>query len=150
MINYIDIDVWQNSIVFIVEPTLQEFDRFYYNNTIRMSDEEYKAMRDDIKDPRSCMGYTIVISDGGLVIFLREAYKFLFSAHEILHACLKMLMKRGVTIDEDSEPLAYTIGLVTDWYVRWICEERKMLTFVPADMVKDEYKRKIGYKEEKK
>ena len=32
----------------------------------------------------------------------------------------------------------------------WICEERKLLTFVPADMVKDEYKRKIGYKEEKK
>ena len=148
MIDYIDIDVWQNSIVFIVETTLQEFDRFYYDNTRRLTDDEYKEMREDIENPHSCMGFTILVNDGGLVIYLREAYTFLSSAHEIFHAVNKMLLKRGVHIDEDAEPWAYTIGLVTDWYVKWICRERKLLTFVPVDMVKQEYLDKINYKAE--
>lgn len=139
MINYLDIDVWLNSIVFIVEPTLEEFDRFYYDNTRRMTDEEYKDMRDDIEHPDSCMGFTILINDGGLIIFLRDAYKFLYSSHEIFHAVNKMLDRAGVHIDEDGEPWAYTIGYVTDWYVKWLCKERDLLMFVPRDMVKPEY-----------
>jgi hypothetical protein len=147
MIDYIDIDVWQNSIVFMVEPTLQEFDRFYYDNTRRMSDDDYKAMRDDIEDPNSCMGFTITVYDGGLIIYLRDPYTFLYSAHEIFHAVNKMLLKRGVHLDEDGEPWAYTIGLVTNWYVKWLCRERKLLMFVPVDMVKPEYLKQINYKE---
>lgn len=148
MIDFINLDVWQNSIVFMVEPTLQEFDRFYYDNTRRINDEEYKMMRSDIEDPNSCMGYTIIVSDGGLIIYLRDPYTFLYSSHEIFHAVNKMLMKRGVHIDEDGEPWAYTIGLVTDWYVKWLCRERRLLTFVPVDMVKPEYLKQINYKED--
>lgn len=149
MINYIDIDVWQNSIVFIVEPTLQEFDCFYYDNTKRMTDEEYRNMRDDIKDHNSCMGFTIRVCDGGIVVFLREAYAFMYISHEIFHAVNQILHRVGVHIDEDGEPWAYTIGLVTDWYVKWICRERKLLPFVPIDMVKPEFLSQIGYNEER-
>lgn len=139
MINYLDIDVWQNSIVFIVEPTLNEFDRFYYDNTIRMTDEEYRTMRKDIERPDSCMGFTIKVCDGGIVIFLRDAYKFLYSSHEIFHAVNAILHRAGVHLDEDGEPWAYTTGYVTDWYVKWLCRERDLVMFVPRDMVKPEY-----------
>jgi hypothetical protein len=105
-------------------------------------------MRSDIEDPNSCMGYTIIVSDGGLVIYLRDPYTFLYSSHEIFHAVNKMLLKRGVHLDEDAEPWAYTIGLVTDWYVKWLCRERRLLTFVPVDMVKPEYLKKINYQED--
>ena len=144
MINYIDIDVWQNSIVFLVETTPQEFDRFYYDNTKRISDEEYKAMRDDIEHPERCMGFTIKVCDGGIIVFLRDAYQFLYSSHEIFHAVNMMLQRTGVHLDEDGEPWAYTIGLVTDWYVRWICKERDLEMFVPRKYVSAEYLRKKG------
>ena len=147
MIDYIDIDVWQNSIVFIVEPTLQEFDRFYYNNTMRMTDDEYKSMRETIENPNRTIGFTLMVCDGGLMVYLRNAYSFIASSHEIFHAVNTMLLKRGVHIDEDGEPWAYTIGLVTDWYVKWLCKERRLLMFVPVDMVKAEYLRQIGYEE---
>ena len=148
MINYIDIDVWQNSIVFVVEATLQEFDVFYYDNTKRMTDEEYRTMRSDIEHTDSCMGFTVRVCDGGIVVFLRDAYTFMYSSHEIFHAVNQILHRAGVHLDEDGEPWAYTIGLVTDWYIKWICKERKLLMFVPVDMVKPEYLEQINYKEE--
>lgn len=144
MIDFIDIDVWQNSIVFIVEPTLEEFDRFYYNNTRRITDEEYRSMRDDIQNQNGCMGYTILVNDGGLAIFLRDAYTFLYCSHEIFHAVNKMLLRRGVHIDEDGEPWAYTIGLVTDWYVKWLCRERDLVLFVPRKYVSEKYLKEKG------
>ena len=139
MIDYINIDVWQNSIVFIVEPTLAEYDRFYYDNVRRLTDEEYKALRKDIEDPNSCMGSTMLIDDGGIVVFLRDAYTFLYSSHEIFHAINKILHRAGVHIDEDGEPWAYTIGLVSDWYVKWLCRERDLVMFVPRKYVSKEY-----------
>ena len=145
MIDFVNIDVWQNSIVFIVEPTLQEFDSFYYNNTKRMTDEEYREMRSDIEHEDSCMGFTIKVCDGGIVVFLRDAYSFLYSSHEIFHAVNQILHRAGVHIDEDGEPWAYTIGYVTDWYVKWLCRERKLLMFVPVDKVKPEYLKEIHY-----
>ena len=144
MIDFVDIDVWQNSIVFLVEPTLKEFDLFYYDNTKRMTDDEYKAMRDDIENPNKCMGFTITVNDGGLLIFLRDPYTFLYSSHEIFHAVNKMLIQRGVHIDEDAEPWAYTIGYVTDWYIKWLCKERDIIPFVPKKYVSEEYLKKEG------
>jgi hypothetical protein len=97
---------------------------------------------------RSRGGRTFESVDGGIVVFLRDAYTFMYSSHEIFHAVNQILHRAGVHLDEDGEPWAYTIGLVTDWYIKWICKERKLLMFVPVDMVKPEYLEQINYKEE--
>ena len=139
MINFIDVDVWNTSIVFIVEPTIEEFERFYYNNTRRINDEEYKIMRKDIENPNSCTGFTMRVTDGGFMVFLRNACNFLYVSHEIFHAVNGILLNRGVNIDEDGEPWAYTIGFVTDWYIKWICDEKDLIMFVPRKYVSKEY-----------
>ena len=139
MIKEIELDVWQTSVVFIVEPTLKEFDMFYYDNTKRLSDADYKQMRRDIASPQTCEGFTFVTDDGGIIVYLREAFRFLYSIHELEHAINKILMMRGVNHDADAEPWAYTIGYLAEEYYKWICTEKDVFAFVPRKFIKEKY-----------
>jgi hypothetical protein len=118
----INVDVFLNSIMFLVEVDKLEFERWYYDNTKMITNEEHDQMLNDILDSNSCMGFTIKTDNGSYVVYLREAYKDMYVVHEIYHAINKMLMSACVHHDMDDEPFAYTLGYVVNEYYNRVDE----------------------------
>ena len=122
MIFVINVDVFLNSIMFLVEVDKSEFERWYYDNTKLITSEEHDQMLQDILNPNSCMGFTVKTDSGGYVVYLREAYKDMYVVHEIYHAINKLLMSAGVHHGMDDETFAYTLGYVVNEYYNKIDE----------------------------
>lgn len=118
MIETIDIDIYLNCVVFAVGIDEKEFDDFYYRNATRITDEEYKLIRNDIADKNSCNGLTVLLDCGNVFVFIRRGQerKDLTVSHEIFHAVHRVLKRAGVEIGEDGESYAYLIGWITNEY----------------------------------
>ena len=118
MIFNIPVDIYGRDVVFIVEVTSEEFDRFYYNNTKMITDEEYKVIRKDILDKKGIGGATYWLDYGQPLVYLSKGNSDIFVPHEIFHVCNKILCAAGVNHDSDAEPWAYLIGWMTNEYYR--------------------------------
>ena len=118
----INVDIFLNSIMFLVEVDKLEFERWYYDNTKLITSEEHDQMLEDILNPKSCMGFTVKTDSGSYVVYLREAYKDMYVIHEIYHAINKMLMSAGVHHDMDDETFAYALGYVVNEYYNKVDE----------------------------
>lgn len=118
MIEQIDIDIYLNCVVFAVGIDEKEFDRLYYDNVTKFTDEEYKIIRKDIADKNSCNGLTVLLDNGNVFVFIRKGQerKDLTVAHEIFHVVQRVLNRAGVEMGEDGESYAYLIGWLTNEY----------------------------------
>lgn len=121
----IDLDIFLQSIMFLVEVDKNEFERWYYNNTKLINNEEHDQMLKDVLDPRSCMGFTVELDSGAYVVYLREATKDMYVVHEIYHAINKILMNAGVNHDLSDETFAYALGYVCNEYYNKVDEEKE-------------------------
>ena len=120
MIFVINVDVFLNSIMFLVEVDKSEFERWYYDNTKLINSEEHDQMLQDILNPNSCMGFTVKTDGGGYVVYIREAYKDMYVVHEIYHAINKLLMSAGVHHDMDDETFVCSFaGFLTEMMYSW-------------------------------
>lgn len=117
MITKIDVPIYTRSIAFVVEPTEEEFDRFYYNNVTKITDEEYKKMKEDLQN-KVVGGTTWHLDSGLFLVYLRDGKSDLFVPHEIFHVCNRILCAAGVNHDAEAEPWAYLIGWLTNEYYR--------------------------------
>ena len=107
-------------MVFLVEVTLEEFDRFYYDNVTRITDEEYRGIRADILNEKGVGGATWWLDSNMFLVYLRDGRSDIFVPHEIFHVCNKILCAAGVNHDADAEPWAYLIGWMTnEYYTRY-------------------------------
>lgn len=118
MIDNIQVNIYNRDVAFLVEVTPEEFDRFYYDNVTRITDEEYKAIRNDILDEKGVGGVTWLLDSGMPLVYLRDGRSDIFVPHEIFHVCNKILCAAGVNHDADAEPWAYLIGWMTNEYYR--------------------------------
>lgn len=118
MIDAIDVDIYGRSVAFLVEVTPEEFDRFYYDNVERITDEEYRDIRKDILNEKEVGGATWTLDSGTYLVYLRDGRSDKFVPHEILHVCNCILYDAGVTYDRAAEPWAYLVGWRTDKYYR--------------------------------
>lgn len=118
MIFNIEVPIYNRDIAFLVEVTPEEFDRFYYDNVTKITDEEYKGIMMDIKDKKSVGGATWHLDSEYMLVYLSKGNSDLFVPHEIFHVCNKILCAAGVNHDEDAEPWAYLIGWLTNEYYR--------------------------------
>lgn len=118
MITNIEVPIYGRNILFLVEVTPEEFDRCYYDNTTRITDEEYKGIRKDILDKKKVGGSTWWLDSGMPVVYLSNGGSDIFVPHEIFHVCNKILWAAGVNHDEGAEPWAYLIGWLTNEYYR--------------------------------
>lgn len=116
MIFAIDIDIYLTSVLFLVETSPYEFDKFYYEHVTRITDEEYKQFRSDIENEKSCMGFTNTTDNGDYIVYLRDGDCELYVAHEIYHVVNRILMDRGVSHNYDDEPYAYLNGWLKQEY----------------------------------
>ena len=118
MIEYINIDIYLNCVVIAAGIDEKEFDRLYYDNATKFTDEEYKLIRRDIVDKSSCNGLTVQLDNGNVFVFIRKGQerKDLCVSHELYHATNKILMRAGVHHDEDDEPYAYLLAWLTNEY----------------------------------
>ena len=142
MIDFITVDVWGSDVLFIVDPTMQEIKEFFKRPKNKLPQKQLNNIIKDIKNVKGCGGFT-TDSDKGFIVFIRDPFKFFYSSHEIFHAVHKILWQRGVYLDETAEPWAYTIGYITEWYIKWLCREKKLLPFVPEKYVSKEYLNKL-------
>ncbi|MBP3279019.1 MAG: hypothetical protein J6M44_08710 [Butyrivibrio sp.] len=117
MIKGIDVPIYQRSISFLVECTLEEFEEFYYLNATRITDEERKQIEEDFKDDQ-VRGTTWILDSGLYLVFLKDGRSDIDVPHEIFHVCNKILCAAGVNHDADAEPWAYLIGWLTNEYYR--------------------------------
>jgi hypothetical protein len=118
MIDNISVDIYGRDVAFLVEVTPEEFDRFYYDNVTRITDEEYKAIKEDIQNIKGVGGATWWLDSGMPLVYLRDGKSDIFVPHEIFHVCNKILCAAGVNHDADAEPWAYLIGWMTNEYYR--------------------------------
>lgn len=129
MIDSINVDIYGRDVAFLAEVTPEEFDRFYYDNVTRITDEEYKAIRKDILDEKGVGGVTWTLDSGLFLVYLRDGRNDIFVPHEIFHVCNKILYLAGVNHDADAEPWAYLIGWMTNEYYRkywaWVDSKEK-------------------------
>lgn len=118
MIDAIDVDIYGRSVAFLVEVTPEEFDRFYYDNVTRITDEEYKDIREDILNGKDVGGSTWTLDSSLYLVYLRDGRSDKYVSHEILHVCNCILYDAGVTYTREAEPWAYLVGWMTDEYNR--------------------------------
>ncbi len=118
MIENIVVPIYGRDIAFLAEVTLEEFDRFYYDNATKITDDEYHKIRKDIQDEKNVGGVTWWLDSGLALIYLRDGKSDLIVPHEIFHVCNKILYAAGVNHDADAEPWAYLIGWLTNEYYR--------------------------------
>lgn len=118
MIDAIDVDIYGRSVAFLVEVTPEEFDRFYYDNVTRITDEEYRDIREDILNEKEVGGATWTLDSSLYLVYLRDGRSDKYVSHEILHVCNCILYDAGVTYTREAEPWAYLVGWMTDEYNR--------------------------------
>ena len=118
MIEIIPIDIYVNTVIIASGIDVREFDMFYYDNVVRMTNEEYERIRSDILNPDSCSGCTTRLENGSVFVFIRKGKEKedLVVAHELYHATNNVLMRAGVNHDIDDEPYAYLLGWLTNEY----------------------------------
>ena len=118
MIRNIEVPIYGRDILFLVEVTAEEFDRCYYDNVERITDEEYKGIRKDILDKKGIGGSVWWLDSGMPIVYLKDGKSDIYVPHEIFHVCNRILHAAGVTWDEYAEPWAYLIGWLTNEYYR--------------------------------
>lgn len=118
MIDAINVDIYGRSVAFLVEVTPEEFDRFYYDNVTKITDEEYKDIREDILNGKDVGGATWTLDSSLYLVYLRDGRSDKYVSHEILHVCNCILYDAGVTYTREAEPWAYLVGWMTDEYNR--------------------------------
>lgn len=121
MIDAINVDIYGRSVAFLVEVTPEEFDRFYYDNVTKITDEEYKDIREDILNEKDVGGATWTLDSSLYLVYLRDGRSDKYVSHEILHVCNCILYDAGVTYTREAEPWAYLVGWMTDEYYRKYC-----------------------------
>ena len=121
----INLDIFLQSIMFLVEVDKNEFERWYYDNTKLINNEEHDQMLKNVLDPESCMGFTVALDSGAYVVYLREATKDMYVVHEIYHAINKILMNAGVHHNLSDETFAYALGYVCNEYYNKVDELKK-------------------------
>lgn len=121
MVYQLDIDLIRAQVVFLIETTTAEFDRLYYDNVTRITDEEYKEIKREIENPKLSDGYTGMLDNGTVIIFLRHKFAEGAITHEMIHAAYKLLKVRGFELD-DEEAWAYLGGYLTEKYYEYLRE----------------------------
>jgi|GEM_PF-3338062 len=118
MIEFINIDIYLNCIVVAAGIDVKEFDKLYYDNVTKFTNEEYEEIRRDIANENSCNGETVLLENGNIFVFIRKGHEReeLYVIHELFHAVNKLLCRAGVNHDADAEPWAYLMGWLTNEY----------------------------------
>lgn len=118
MIEFINIDIYLNCIVVAAGVDVKEFDKLYYDNVTKFTNEEYEEIRRDIADENSCNGETVLLENGNIFVYIRKGHEReeLYVIHELFHAVNKLLCRAGVNHDSDAEPWAYLMGWLSNEY----------------------------------
>jgi hypothetical protein len=118
LISAITVPIYNVDVAFLVEVEPQEFERFYYDNVTRITDEEYKGIKADILDKKGTGGVVWTLDSGLFLVYLRDGRSDIFVPHEIFHVCNRILCRAGVIHDASAEPWAYLIGWMTNEYYK--------------------------------
>ena len=125
MVKYQKVEIYETTVVFLVEPTKVEFELMYHDNVTRITDYEYKKMYQDTFHNNECYGYTVTLDNGDFVVCIKDALNHSFVSHEIAHAALRILINRGLEINLTSdEAYTYLHGWLTGLYYKWLVEEK--------------------------
>lgn len=126
MIDKIDIPIYNTSVALLVEVTESELKDFYEDNLDKLTYDDYKMLIDDLNNS-GISGSTMSCDKGGYTLYLRNGKADNYVSHEIFHVCNRILLDRGVQIDNNAEPWAYLIGWFTDEYYRkyWEYHDKK-------------------------
>ena len=118
MIEFINIDIYLNCIVVAAGVDVKEFDKLYYDNVTKFTNEEYEEIRRDIANENSCNGETVLLENGNIFVYIRKGHEReeLYVIHELFHAVNKLLCRAGVNHDADAEPWAYLMGWLSNEY----------------------------------
>lgn len=126
MIKYLEVEIYEITVVFLIKPTKAEFERMYHDNVTKIKDDEYRKMYDDIFKNEKCGGFTYLFECGDIVCCIKYPYLEDYVAHEILHTTNKILGTRGVVADFDNdEPQTYLDGHLTKKYYKYLEEFTK-------------------------
>lgn len=117
MIDIINVPIYDRSVAILVDVTSEEFDRFYYDNVTRMTDEECKAVKKDING-KYYNGSAMLLESNLLLMYVRRGDDHGAVSHEIFHICNMILYDAQVNHDCEAEPWAYLIGWFTDEYYK--------------------------------
>lgn len=124
MIDFLDIDLYKTTFVFVVGVSVDEWNEFYKKYTDKLSDDDNKIVTDTIDD-KSYDGACIQTDKNDYIIYIRNSEDHGDISHEIFHACNRLLTRLEFTHDEVAEAWAYLIGYVTEHFYDMIGENKK-------------------------
>ena len=118
MIEFINIDIYLNTIVIAAGIDVRQFDMLYYDNVKKFTNDEYETIRRDIMNEDSCNGLCMQLDCGNIFVYIRKGHEReeLYVIHELFHAVNKLLCRAGVNHDADAEPWAYLMGWLSNEY----------------------------------
>lgn len=118
MIQQLDVPIFGDNILFLVETTKEEWGNFVDNptNKDKLTDDEIQNVIDDIANVVGVGGTTTILDKGGHLVYIRDANRLFYSMHEIYHVADRILKSRGIVHDEDDEIYAYMVGWLSEEY----------------------------------
>ena len=125
MIKIVDVRIYLTTVVMMVEPTAEEWEKFYEEYQEYLTEDDYKCIMNDIKNPDKCNGCTTSLDKGDFCVFVRHKDYYGDIAHELFHVANKILCRCEVNHDADAEPWAYLIGWLTTEFYEMLKEETK-------------------------
>lgn len=124
MIEYLDIDIYGVTFVFVIDVTIEEWSKFYLKWNYKLSEDDNKRVVDTIND-ETYNGCCIATDKGDFIIYVRDKNRHGDIAHEIFHACNKVLTNLEFVHEETAEAWAYFIGYVTSKFYDMLDRNKK-------------------------
>lgn len=124
MIEILEIPIYETTFVFVVEASVEEWNDFYLKWSDMLSDDDNKSVVDTINDVRY-NGCCILTDKNDYIIYIREKTNHGDIAHEIFHACNRLLTRLEFAHEETAEGWAYLIGYVTNKFYEMMERNKK-------------------------
>ena len=117
MIRQLDIPIYGANVLFLIEPSGEEWAGFCDNekNKVKLTEEEIKLVFNEIASDK-WSGTTIRLDKGGYVFLIKGAHNPCYFAHELYHVADRILKDRGVEHTDDDEAYAYMVGWLNEQY----------------------------------
>lgn len=119
MIQWIDIEIYRCSVVFLIETTPEEWDKFFNKHKNEITERDNINVI-DVFGEKATTGYCQPTEGGDYICCISDKENKGLVAHEIFHAAHMILWNKGYRPDDAAEPTAYLIEYLTNEFYKII------------------------------
>ena len=124
MIEWIDIEIYRCSVVFLIETTPEEWDKFYNEHKNEITERDNVNVKDAFKEEKT-IGYCQPTEGNDYICYISDKDNKGLVAHEIFHVAQMLLWDKGYRPDDTAEPVAYLIEYLINGFYKLLEKAEK-------------------------